>query len=99
MRHLILLMALAFAPLSHAAETFGKIHDIAGSAQITDAGTAAEASLAQQVSVGQAVHVGQTISTGPDGELHITSTDGGLIALRPNTVFRVDAYIAEHKPT
>jgi hypothetical protein len=87
-------MALMFPASVFASEEFGQIHDLSGSAQMRDSSSAERA-----VSVGQKVLVGETISTGAHSELHITSTDGGLIALRPNTIFRVDAYIAEHQST
>lgn len=86
MRYLLILM-LAFSPLSQAAEAFGKVHDMYGAAYISDA-----LEKHAPARVGEEIYVGQTISTEENAELHIVSKDGGLIALRPNTVFRVDAY-------
>ncbi|MGQ0657956.1 MAG: FecR family protein [Chromatiales bacterium] len=37
---------------------------------------------------------GDTVSTG-DGELQASMEDGGFLAVRPNTAFRIDAYRAE----
>ncbi|HMC13003.1 MAG TPA: FecR domain-containing protein, partial [Gallionellaceae bacterium] len=47
------------------------------------------------VSVGQKIYEGQTINSGPESEVHIVTEDGGIIAIRPDTVFRVDEYKAE----
>jgi FecR-like protein len=93
MRHLIVLLALVFSVTSQASTEFGKIHELEGRAYISDA---SENHVA--LHVGEEIYVGQTINTEEGAELHITSTDGGLIALRPNTVFRVDEYIAEESP-
>jgi hypothetical protein len=40
------------------------------------------------------VHTGDTVQTEPDGEVHLKMEDGGYIALRPKTVFRIDSYQA-----
>jgi len=93
MKHLILLLVLVFSATSQASTEFGKIHELEGNAYISDA---SENHVA--LHVGEEIYVGQTINTEEGTELHITSTDGGLIALRPNTVFRVDEYIAEESP-
>jgi len=37
---------------------------------------------------------GDTVSSAHDGEMHIVTEDGGIIALRPDSVFRVDQYRA-----
>lgn len=47
-----------------------------------------------RVYVGQQIFSGQTLNTLEDGEVHVVTVDGGFIALRPNTVFRVDEYKA-----
>lgn len=88
-----LFFSILFSSMSFASTEFGKIHELEGRAYISDS-TETDASL----HVGEEIYVGQIISTGPDSELHITSGDGGLIALRPNTIFRVDEYIAEESP-
>ena len=41
--------------------------------------------------VGAAVHSGDTIRTGTLGEVHLHMSDGGLIALRAKTTFRIDS--------
>lgn len=92
MRYLFILM-LVFSPLSHATEAFGKVHDMVGVAYVSDA-----LEKHQPLHVGEVIYVGQTISTQEKAELHIVSRDGGLIALRPNSVFRVDAYRIENTP-
>ena len=45
-------------------------------------------------SVGAKVLEGDAISTAADGELHIDMTDGGLLAVRPNSQIRISQYRA-----
>ena len=51
------------------------------------------------LSLGAAVHSGDTLRTGAIGEAHLEMTDGGFIALRPNTTFRLDSYSAVGETT
>lgn len=73
-----------------AAEIFGTVDALSGSATVSDA-----SGKPQSLAVGQRVSDGATINTADDGELHITTVDGGFIALRPNTTFKIDEYKAE----
>ena len=41
---------------------------------------------------GARMDVGATVLTGADGRVHLSFTDGGYVALAPNSEFRVDAY-------
>lgn len=74
----------------YATELFGTVDAISGSATVSDVS-------------GQSVHLqqdqeifeGSTINTSSDGEIHIVTTDGGIVALRPNSVFKVDEYKAD----
>ena len=84
---LILLTALLFCGTAYPAELFGTIDGLTGSASMSDASGASS-----NVAIGQKIFEGQTISTSADGEVHIVSEDGGIIAVRPDTVFRVDQY-------
>jgi len=88
------LALLMCTPVAYAAEDFGSVEAISGTAFIADA-TGRHFNIQQ----GQVIHTGETIHTEKDSELQIESIDGGLIALRPNTIFRVDEYIAEDAPT
>jgi len=91
MRRLFALLALMIVcHAAYTAELFGTVDSLSGSASVSEqnGNTAA-------VYVGQKIYEGQTISSGPDSEVHIVSEDGGIIALRPDTVFRVDEYKAE----
>jgi hypothetical protein len=47
------------------------------------------------VNNGQPVYEGGTLNTGESSEVHVVTADGGLIALRSNTSFRVDEYRAD----
>jgi len=79
---------------AQAAEVFGTVDAVSGTASLTD-GNGASA----PVATGIKVHVGQSIVTGTDGEVHIVTADSGLIALRPNSSFRVDRYQAKGEAT
>jgi hypothetical protein len=72
---------------------FGTVDEIEGSAYIVNS-----AGQQMPVKLWQAIHTGETVHTATNSELHITSSDGGLIALRPNSSFQVDEYIATHSP-
>ena len=72
---------------AYAAELFGTVDDLSGRAFVSD-----QSGKSVVASVGQQIYQGQTISSGPDGEVHIVTEDGGIIAVRPDTVFRVDEY-------
>lgn len=91
MRNLFILLAalLTFGNTVHAAELFATVESLSGSAYVSyPSGQPAD------IFVGQKIYEKQTISTAQDGEVHITTVDGGIIALRQNTVFRVDEYKA-----
>ena len=76
------------------AELFGKVDALSGSAYVKD-----QTGKSSAVSVGQSIYEGQTINSGPDGEVHLVTEDGGIIAVRPNTVFRIDEYKADGNST
>jgi hypothetical protein len=87
---LAFLAALMVCHATYAAELFGAIDAISGSAFVSD-----KPGKSSDISMGQKIYQGQTINTSSDGEVHIVTEDGGIIALRPDTVFRVDEYKAE----
>jgi hypothetical protein len=76
--------------ISYSAELFASVDAFHGRATVTD-----ESGQSMDVSLGRKINEGQTIRTASDGEVHLVTQDGGLIALRPNTEFRVDEYKAE----
>ncbi|OIR10786.1 FecR protein [mine drainage metagenome] len=87
---LVLLASLIVCSTAHSAALFGTVDALSGSANVEDpSGTSAA------VSVGLNIYEGQTIVSGPEGEVQLVTEDGGIIAVRPNTVFRVDEYKAE----
>lgn len=75
---------------AQAAELFGTVDAVTGAASLTGENGASTA-----ITVGTQVFAGQGIATGADGEVHIVTADSGLIALRPNSSFRVDRYQAK----
>lgn len=49
------------------------------------------------ITLGLDIYEGQTVTSQGKGEVHIVTEDGGVIAIRPNTIFRVDGYQAKGK--
>ncbi|HXU94246.1 MAG TPA: FecR domain-containing protein [Gallionella sp.] len=90
---LVMLMLLAFGNAAHAAELFATVDSLSGKAFVS-----ADDMQWKAVSVGQKIYAGQTIATDDDGEVHLETVDGGIIAIRPDTEFRVDEYKAEGGP-
>lgn len=92
MKCCLLLIGMLCSGMVFATE-FGVVDELEGTAYLVDTD-----GRLMPVRLGQIVHTGQTIRTEVDSELHITSSDGGLIALRPDSVFRMEEYIAAHSP-
>lgn len=91
MKRLAVLCALLFwFPVAGAAEVFGTVDALSGSASVTG-----QDGQSAPISAGMRIYEGDTISSAHDGEVQIVTEDGGLIALRPDTVFRVDQYHAQ----
>jgi hypothetical protein len=79
---------------AQAAELFGTVDAVTGAASLTG-----ENGASTSITVGTKVFVSQSVATGADGEVHIVTADSGLIALRPNSNFRVDRYQARGEDT
>jgi hypothetical protein len=86
---LLLVLLLMFGAAS-AAELFGTVDAVEGAASLTGENGANTA-----IAIGSKIYVGQSIITGMDGEVHVVTADSGLIALRPNSSFRVNRYQAK----
>jgi len=85
-----ILVVLLMSGAAAAAELFGTVDDVDGTAEVSSmAGTKAP------IVIGTKIYVGQNITTANDGEVHIVTTDSALIALRPNSHFRVERYQAK----
>lgn len=95
MRNILVLLMLLVAVCNpaHSATLFATVDSLFGSAQVSDDATQPVA-----VSAGQKIYAGQTVTTSSDGEVHLETEDGGIIAIRPNSVFRVDEYKADGGP-
>jgi hypothetical protein len=91
---LLLLLTMPLAPCAQAAELFGKVDAVAGTASVSG-----DNGVNHPLAEGDPVYVGENITTGVDGEVHIVSEDSGLLALRPNSSFRVDRYQARGEDT
>ena len=69
---------------------FGTVDSISGSAFVSD-----QYGKSTTIHIGAKVHEGQTINSGHGSEVHLVTEDVGIIAVRPDSVFRVDSYKAE----
>jgi hypothetical protein len=87
---LLVVLLLSLGNAAHAAELFATVESLSGSASVS--GPAAQPT---GISVGQKIYEKQTISTAADGEVHLATVDGGIVAIRQNTEFRVDEYKAD----
>lgn len=91
MRNIFILLALLFSGnAAEAAELFATVESLAGSASVSD-----PSGQPTGIFVGQKIYEKQTVATAADGEVHLATVDGGIVALRQNTVFKVDEYRAE----
>lgn len=89
-----ILVVFLMSGAAAAAELFGTVDDVDGTAEVSSmAGTKAP------IVIGTKIYVGQNITTANDGEVHIVTTDSALIALRPNSHFRVERYQAKGEDT
>ncbi|BBI99753.1 hypothetical protein FGKAn22_14460 [Ferrigenium kumadai] len=86
----LLVLLLSISNNAHSATLFATVDSLSGKAFVS-----ADAMQWKAVSVGQKIYEGQTITTDDDGEVHLETVDGGIIAIRPDTEFRVDEYKAE----
>lgn len=86
----LLVMLLSLSNPAHSAELFATVDSLSGKAFVS-----ADDMQWKAVSVGQKIYAGQTIATDDEGEVHLETVDGGIIAIRPDTEFRVDEYKAE----
>jgi len=87
---LILLFALTISGGATSAELFGTVDAISGNANVVD-----QNGKSVSIANGLKIYEGQTIKTGQDSEVHLVTEDAGMIAVRPDTVFRIDEYKAE----
>lgn len=95
MRNLLAFLAmLMVCNAAYSTELFGTVDALSGTAYVED-----QSGKSAVVTVGLSIYEGQTINSGPEGEVHLVTEDGGIIAVRPNTVFRVDEYKAEGNST
>ncbi|WP_435626482.1 FecR domain-containing protein [Candidatus Ferrigenium straubiae] len=95
MKRLFTLLAMLMLPLgnAHATELFATVDSLSGSASVSD-----PAGQRSDIFSGQQIYEKQTISTAADGEVHLATVDGGIVAIRQNTEFRVDEYKADGSP-
>lgn len=95
MKNLIILLAsILYMQSVHAAELFGTVDAVSGEATVLN--TSGDK---LRLSAGQKIYEGQTLQTASNGEIHIVTSDSGLIALRPNSNLRIDSYKAKGEST
>jgi hypothetical protein len=85
-----LLLALGLASMGEAKELFGSVEAIDGVVELID-----DTGKTSPLSAGQSIFEHQTIRTGADAEVHLATVDGGMVALRPGSSLRIDAYLAK----
>ena len=90
----VFLAALLVCHAAYPAELFGTVDAISGIGFVSDS-----SGKTASMTTGQKIYEGQTIITASDSEVHLITEDGGVIALRPDTKFRVDEYKAEGDST
>jgi hypothetical protein len=86
----LLLVFLAAAGASRAAEIYAHIELVEGAVTIVDT-----KGKSRTPRVKDTIEEGQTILTGRDGELHARTDDYGFIAVRPSTRMKIEAYRAK----
>jgi len=84
------LTVLMVCHAAYPAELFGTVDAISGIGFVSD-----NSGNTSGISKGQKIYEGQTITTASDSEVHLVTEDGGVLALRPDTKFRVDEYKAD----
>lgn len=90
----VFLASLLVCLAAYPAELFGTVDAISGIGFVSD-----NSGKTTGMTKGQKIYEGQTIITASDSEVHLITEDGGVIALRPDTKFRVDEYKAEGDST
>ena len=86
---------------AHAPQVIAASPDTAGTVAFVEGNVQSVTGSAAPVVLmtGAAVHSGDTIRTGALGEVHLQMSDGGLIALRAKTTFRIDSYAVQGETT
>jgi FecR-like protein len=75
---------------------YGQVSDVAAKVEFVagSVSIAGQDGAKRPVAVGASLKAGDTIETAANGELHAAMADGGLIAVRPGSTFRIDAFSA-----
>ena len=89
-RYAMLAFCLLTLAIARAAPHYGDVEFVEGSAELIDAKGKSRVPRA-----GGKVFEGETMRTGKDGELHVKTSDSGLVALRANTRIKVEVYHAD----
>jgi hypothetical protein len=84
------LLCLFLSSVAGASQVAGHVELVEGVARIYDA-----SGKERVPALEEAVHEGDTVVTGADGEVHLRMEDQALLALRPNTRLKIQAYRAE----
>lgn len=92
----VLSVALLLPVVSAAQEgqRFGAVHKVAGNVYATEVQTSKKRLLHQ----GDTVNVGEVLQAGPNGEAVLRTDDAGVLAVRPNAVFKVEQFRANGGP-
>jgi hypothetical protein len=85
-----LLIPFCLTATIEAKELFGSVEAIDGAVELID-----DTGKTSPLTAGQSIYEHQTIRTGADAEVHLATVDGGMVALRPGSSLRIDAYLAK----
>ena len=84
-----LLTVLSYSQVHAEPESVGTVEFIEGKVEAT-----APSATPRFLQKNTNIYAGDTVATDASGEVHVEMADGGFIALRPNTIFRIDSYTA-----
>lgn len=83
-----------FSANAQQAQRFGSVHKITGVVFATEAATGKKRTLQQ----GDVIYVGEVVQSGPNGEAVVRTDDAGVLAVRPNAIFKMEQFRAQGDP-
>lgn len=90
----VLFFTISSTAQAQQVQRFGSVHKIAGSVYATDAATGKKRTLKH----GDVVNVGELVQSGSNGEAVVRTDDAGVLAVRPNAVFKMEQFRAQGGP-
>jgi hypothetical protein len=90
----VLFFSLVTTANAQQGQRFGSVHKITGTVVATDAATGKKRTLQR----GDVVNVGELVQSGPNGEAVVRTDDAGVLAVRPNAIFKMEQFRAQGDP-